>query len=289
VNQSLCGLLVYLGSTNVVRKTIPLLATATTQEEKLHYLFTLRLVKSGWTLEERRTYFDWLVRARTEFRGANSLPTTLNYLRAEAEATLTAAERAGLAELLAAFDRPANAAPAPTAERRFVKAWTLADFTGDLPAFNSGRNLTRGRKLFTDAGCAQCHRFGAEGGIVGPDLTAVGSRFDTRTLLESVIEPSKVVAEMYRNIVITTRAGAIWEGRIVSEDDRSVVIGTNPVDADARRRIAKADIASRRESQISSMPEGLLNTLNRDEILDLIAGMAAGAPATPASARQRGL
>lgn len=78
VNQSMCELLVYLESKNVVAKTIPLLARARTQEEKFHYLFVLRLVKSGWRLEERRDYFAWLGRARTEFSGANMLPTALN-------------------------------------------------------------------------------------------------------------------------------------------------------------------------------------------------------------------
>jgi putative heme-binding domain-containing protein len=286
VSQSLCELLVYLGSTNVVRKTIPLLATAATQEEKLQYLFTLRLAKAGWTIGERRAYFDWLVRARKEFHGANSLPTTLNYIRAEVEAAMNPAERADVAELLTALDRPASAVAAPATERRFVKAWSMTDFAGDVAQLDRGRDTARGKKLFADVGCAQCHRVGSTGGIVGPDLTAVGSRFDARALLESIIEPSKVVAEMYRNVVLTTKAGVIWEGRIVSEDDKSVVIGTNPVDADARRRVAKADIASRRESQLSSMPEGLLNTLSRDEVLDLMAWLVAGGIPRPASSRQ---
>ena len=283
VNQSLCELLVYLGSTRVVHKTIPLLATAKSQEENLHYLFTLRLAKAGWTLEERRAYCDWLVRARKEFHGANSLPTTLNYIRAELEAALTPAERAGVADILAAFDRPANTAPPPAAERRFVKAWSMADFADDLAKLDRGRDLVRGKALFTAAGCAQCHRVSSEGGVVGPDLTAIGSRFDARAMLESIVEPSKVVAEMYRNVVITTKAGVIWEGRIVSEDDKTIVIGTNPVDADARRRVAKADVASRRESPISSMPEGLLNTLDRNEALDLIAWLVAGGIPKPAA------
>jgi hypothetical protein len=107
VNQSLCELLVYLDSTNVVRKTIPLLVNAKTQEEKLHYLFTLRLVKSGWALDDRRTYFDWLRRARTEFSGANMLPTALNYIRADAESTLASAERSELADVLALLNKPA--------------------------------------------------------------------------------------------------------------------------------------------------------------------------------------
>jgi putative heme-binding domain-containing protein len=276
VNQSLCELLVYLESTNVVRKTIPLLASATTQEEKLHYLFTLRSVKSGWNLDERRAYFDWLGRARKEFRGASALPTTLNYVRAEAEASLNQAERAALVNELAALNRPANTALAPVSSRRFVKAWSMMEFASGLGALTAGRDLTRGKRLFVEVGCAQCHRVGLEGGVVGPDLTAVGARFDARALLESIIEPSKVVAETYRNVAITTKAGLIYEGRIVSEDDKAVIIATNPVDPDERRRVAKAQIESQRVSEVSSMPEGLLNTMERDEVLDLIAWLLSG-------------
>lgn len=276
VNQSLCELLVYLESTNVVRKTIPLLASATTQEEKLHYLFTLRSVKSEWNIDERRAYFDWLGRARMEFRGASALPTTLNYVRAEAEASLSQAERAALVNELAALNRPANTAPPPASARRFVKAWSMMDFASGLGALTPGRDLTRGKRLFSEVGCAQCHRVGLEGGVVGPDLTAVGARFDARALLESIIEPSKVVADTYRNVMITSKSGLIYEGRIVSEDDKGVIIATNPVDPDDRRRVAKAQIESQRVSEISSMPEGLLNTMERDEALDLIAWLLSG-------------
>ena len=276
VNQSLCELLVYLESKNVVRKTIPLLASAATQEEKLHYLFTLRLVKSGWSLDQRRAYITWLGRARKEFHGANSLPTTFNYVRAEVEASLTPAERAALSDELAALNRPANTVPAPATTRSFVKSWSMTDFTDHLGTLKNRRDLARGQRLFSEAGCAQCHRVGAEGGVVGPDLTAISARFDARALLESIIEPSKVIAETYRNVALTTKAGLIYEGRIVSEDDRNVVLATNPIDSDDRRRVAKAQIAAQRVSEISSMPEGLLNTLERDEVLDLLAWLAAG-------------
>jgi putative heme-binding domain-containing protein len=276
VNQSLCELLVYLGSTNVVAKTIPLFATAKTQEEKFHYLFILRLVKSGWTLDERRAYFDWLRRARSEFKGANMLPTALNYIRADAEATLTEAERAALTDTLAALDKPVAQPLAAVAQRSFVKEWTMADFEGGLDAVSRGRNLARGKRLFTETGCAQCHRLGNEGSFIGPDLTAVASRFDRRALLESIIEPSKVIAEVYRTASLTTKAGAIIDGRIVSEDADAVVIGINPVDPDQKRRVAKADIASRRVSDVSPMPEGLLNTLTREEIFDLLAWLESG-------------
>ena len=150
---------------------------------------------------------------------------------------------------------------------------------------NTRLNLARGRKLFTETGCAQCHRLGNEGGFIGPDLTAVASRFDRRTLLESIIEPSKVVAEVYRSVTITLKSGAIHDGRIVNEDARNLVLAINPVDPDQRRRLSKADIASQHVSEISPMPAGLLNTLTREEIFDLLAWIES--PAMPSQPKTK--
>jgi hypothetical protein len=68
----------------------------------------------------------------------------------------------------------------------------------------------------------------------------------------------------------------IYEGRIVSEDDQNVVLATNPVDPDDRRRIAKSQLDSQRVSNVSPMPAGLLDTLTREEILDLLAWLLNG-------------
>lgn len=278
VNQMLCELLVYLHSPRVVARTVPLLARAATQEEKFHYLFTLRLVTNGWTLDERKTYFEWLGRARREFIGANMLPTALNYIRADAEATLTPDERAALKDTLASID----AAPIPTTTvaRAFVKEWTMNDFAAGFAAVGRGRDAARGQKLFNETGCALCHRLGREGGFVGPELTSVAARFDRRALLESILEPSKVIAEVYRSVTVTTRAGAIHDGRIVGEDARSILLAINPVDPDQRRRINKAEIAAQKVSEISPMPAGLLDTLTREEILDLLAWIESGGDAS---------
>ena len=279
VSQSLCELLVYLGSDRVVARTIPLLTTAATQEEKFHYLFTLRLITNGWSLAHRRTYFDWLGRARREFNGANMLPTALNYIRADAESTLTPAEKGALADTFAALDRPAAPAAIPAA-RQFVKEWKMADVEPALTALGA-RDAGRGRRLFTETGCVQCHRLGTEGGVVGPDLTAVSARFDRRALLESIIEPSRVIAESYRSVTVTMKSGAIHDGRIMGEDDKTLILAINPADPDQRRRLAKAELASKRVSEISPMPGGLLDTLTREEILDLLACIESGGSAKP--------
>jgi len=59
------------------------------------------------------------------------------------------------------------------------------------------------------------------GGVVGPDLTWLARARCPGALLESIIEPSKVVAETYRNVAITTKAGLIYEGRISAKTTRS--------------------------------------------------------------------
>jgi putative heme-binding domain-containing protein len=147
----------------------------------------------------------------------------------------------------------------------------MTDFAGALDGAARGRDLARGKRLFNEAGCAQCHRFGREGGVAGPDLTAVGSRFDRRAIVESILEPSRVIAETYRMVSITLKSGAIIDGRIVAEEAGTLSIAINPADPDQRRRVNSADIRTQRISDISPMPAGLVNTLTKEEILDLLA------------------
>ena len=75
-----------------------------------------------------------------------------------------------------------------------VKAWTMEDFSTDLPSLEKGRRFLKGREAFTRTGCAQCHRLAGEGGSVGPDLTGAGQRLSARAMLESILEPSRHIA-----------------------------------------------------------------------------------------------
>jgi len=255
---------------------MPLLTMARTQEEQIQYLFLLRQVDQGWSLDDRQAYFETLRRGRRDFQGANMLMSYLNYIRADAEATLTPPERAALASRGNAFDQPVAAAHPSAPARPFVRDWTMDDFAGALQGPAPTRDLASGKRLFTEAGCAQCHRVGREGGLVGPDLSAVGSRFDRRALLESILEPSKVIAETYRTVSLTLKSGAIVDGRIAGEDANTLSIVINPVDPDQRRRVTKADIQTQRVSEVSPMPAGLVNTLTKEQILDLLAFLEAG-------------
>ncbi len=60
-------------------------------------------------------------------------------------------------------------------------------------------------------------------------------------------------------------------GRIVNETTDKVVIRPDPLaDGNGHRRKSR-EIESRKLSKISPMPEGLLNTFSKEEILDLLA------------------
>src|SRR6185312_748095 len=188
-------------------------------------------------------------------------------------ATLTDSEKADLKPILDAPRRPkANAAAPIGPTRSFVKSWTLDEL---VPIVESGlkqkRDFDKGRSLFAAANCFACHRFDNEGGAAGPDLTGVGGRFSPRDLLESIILPSKVISDQYGAVVIATQDGRVVTGRIVNLFGDSLAILTDMLNPDSLVTVNQSQVEDMKPSPVSMMPEGLLNTLDRDEILDLLA------------------
>ena len=94
------------------------------------------------------------------------------------------------------------------------------------------------------------------------------NRTNTAYLLGNIIEPSGVIQDDYKLVVLTSRDGRIYSGNIIEENDRQVtmrIVGQDQV------KISKSDIQSREVMEKSMMPEGLLNNLSEEEILDLVA------------------
>ncbi len=133
-----------------------------------------------------------------------------------------------------------------------------------------------GRKSFTAAGCFACHRVNGEGGGVGPDLTAALRRFSVRDFLEAVVEPSKVISDQYGMSVIKKADGTEIHGRVVNYYGDSIGIQTDSLDAANISRIPRTDILSLEPSPVSPMPSGLLSTLTRKDILDMVAFLSSG-------------
>jgi putative heme-binding domain-containing protein len=85
-------------------------------------------------------------------------------------------------------------------------------------------------------------------------------------------EPSKVVSEQYQNVTVTKKDGDDVTGRLVEETDSKLVLVPNQLTGD-KVEIRKSDVQSRAASKFSPMPEGLINILTKEEILDLLAYM----------------
>ena len=203
------------------------------------------------------------------------MPGFLQRMREESIDALTAVERRELGPLLA----PRGEAEPLPAPRPVVQRWQLADLEGLLDQTPRGRDFARGRSLFQQALCARCHRLGGTGRAVGPELTAVGSRFSRRDILESVMSPSKVVAEKYRLVEVLTTDGRRITGQPLDAGDyRSPTLRlvTDPLKPAEVVELPKRDISRRRVSLTSAMPSGLLDSLTRDEILDLLAFLQSG-------------
>ncbi len=269
VNAELCKIISYLEPPDGVAKTLALLAKAPTQEEQIDYALALRTVKTGWTPKQREDYFNWFHKA-AGFRGGHSFHGFLKNIRADAIKSLSNQERIALKTTLKHEPQPTS--PKFTyKERPFVKKWTVDELVPVVEKGMSGRNFDRGRNLFGETKCFVCHRFNNEGGGMGPDLTIVSGRFGPRDLLESIIEPSKVISDQYQAIVVTTTAGKTITGRIINLNNDDIHINTDMLDPDKLEVVNRNRIERIGPSKISPMPEGLIDTLTREEILDLVA------------------
>lgn len=270
VNNKLCELLVYLGAPETVARTLPLLAAATEPNDRLNYLFFLRNVTDGWTLERRRDYFKALNQAE-EFTGGRFYGFSLQTIRAEVTEQLTLAERTALADVLLA---PVKEKLPELPPAQFVKEWKMEELLSALSEVAKGRSLENGRKAYRQAQCVTCHRFSTDramgGGVVGPDLAGVSGRFPRTDLLDHIMNPSKVIDEKFRLTRLKLRDGEMIEGTVEREEGGTLYVNTNPLTKELAK-VKRVDVASMAESPLSPMPEGLLNVLSRGDIMDLLA------------------
>jgi putative heme-binding domain-containing protein len=251
------------------------LALAGNQEDELFYLFILRNIDRGWTLDMRRTYFQALRHTR-DYEGGDGMPGFISQIQREAVATLSDEERRQLGELTELAPDALDELPEP---RPLVRKWTLDELTAELKGAPAGDGA-RGREVFHAALCSRCHRAGREGRPVGPELTSVSRRFSRQDLLRSILQPSDVVAEKYRQDLVLTSGGrrltgiAQWGGDYRAPTLRLV---TNPLRPAEFVEIPKQDIQQRQTSDVSPMPTGLLDSFRTQEIADLLEFLERGA------------
>jgi putative heme-binding domain-containing protein len=213
----------------------------------------------------------WVCLRAPTFKGGASFDLFMGELRKDAEAGLTEAEKLALKPILEA--KPDVQAPQFTfTPRNFVKNYTVADIEGLLGAgLEGGRDFANGRNLFGATTCFACHRFGNEGGAIGPDLSSVGGKYSPRDLLVHIIEPSKEISDQYGQLEVTLNDESKVFGRIMNLKGDAIILNINMMDPNAQQTIDRKKIKTMEQSKVSMMPPGLLNTLSDTDILDLLA------------------
>src|SRR5947207_6817807 len=135
-------------------------------------------------------------------------------------------------------------------------------------------DVSHGKTLFFDEqrlACSRCHTVDGTSGRAGPDLMTIGDKFGRRDLVDSIISPSATIAVGYGTTVIKTKSGEVFDGIIKEANDDGVAI--MQIDG-ALLKFAAKDIASRRTTEISMMPEGLHTGLTPEEFTHLIEYLA---------------
>jgi putative heme-binding domain-containing protein len=269
-NIELSNVLAYLQAPDMIARSVELITNALTQEEQIAIAKNIRFVQEGWTDDSEKKLFIWFTRA-AGYKGGASFSKFINEIKKDHLARLSTKRKKVLASIINA--KPVTKNPlSSNRQLKFVKNWQMKDLT---PLLGSGlegnRDFKNGREMFATATCYACHRFNEEGGGIGPDLTSAGGKFSPHDLLESIIEPSNEISDQYGSITFTLKNGEQIIGRIANLKGDDYRIITDLMAPSAMTIIKTSDIKSSEPTKFSMMPPGLLNMLDDDDILDLLA------------------
>lgn len=310
LNKQYCKLLVFLESPEVLPKTLALMDKkenpadnekfATSSEDLIlrnpaygldiakmlekmpapqqtYYAVMLSRLKTGWTNETREKYFGWYKKAFT-YRGGNSYIGFIDKARKMALANVPADKKAYYdklsgGDLLTDSGNDLVEADYPKGPGKNYK---LEDVDKIFAAELTKRDFKRGRSMFIATTCSRCHAVRGEGGNIGPDLTQVGTRFSTKDMMEAIIHPDKSISDQYAATEFQLKNGKSIVGKITNQDVNYYYISQNPYTPDYLTKVAKNTVVSKKYSTVSSMLPGLINSLNEEELKDLVAYLKSG-------------
>ena len=148
----------------------------------------------------------------------------------------------------------------------------IVAFLRNMSTFDRGSvkpgDAGRGRTTFEGKGaCARCHRVGAQGSRMAPDLSDIGAIRSAGSLQRSLTDPNSQMMPINRPVRAVTRDGKVINGRRLNEDTYSVQL------LDDQERLVSLTKADLREYTIlkTSLMPSYTDTLTPDELADLVA------------------
>lgn len=152
-------------------------------------------------------------------------------------------------------------APKPDLEERKKKFRTLL-----AQAVLAKADKAKGKILFS-AVCGSCHQMFGEGQKVGPDLTG-SNRANLDYLLDNVLDPNAVIGKDYQLNLFELNDGRVASG-VVKEATPAAYRITMP--GGLEQTISVSEVKARTIAKVSTMPEGLFDSLPPDALQQLVA------------------
>jgi putative heme-binding domain-containing protein len=242
------------------------------------YANVLTQAKNGWSPELQEKYFQWFYKAFS-YKGGVCFVGFINTARKNALANVPK-DRFDYFNKISGDSIVINSKAGLKIGAAMPKGpgrnWELKEALAVVDSGSGTRSFERGKAMFAASMCISCHQIKGEGGIAGPDLTQLGSRFTTKDMLEAIIDPSKTISDQFGSTVFYLKQGGSVLGKLIRQDDKKYYISQNPFAADFIRELNKKDVARTRVSEISPMLPGMINRLNGEELKDLITYLKAG-------------
>jgi putative membrane-bound dehydrogenase-like protein len=138
-------------------------------------------------------------------------------------------------------------------------------------------DASRGASVFAK-NCQTCHLHQGQGHRVGPDLSGIAGR-PPAVLLSDILDPNRDVAPDFVAVTVATEHGQVVSGLLVEETGASLKLRkADGID----EGILRSEIAEIRSTSRSLMPDGLEQSLNIQEMADLLAFLRSGGEAQAA-------
>ena len=207
-------------------------------------------------------------------------PREVGFFQALADLRLPGFEKqieAGLS-----FDNDELIAAAKAAQEAVAAHASTGKRVAELPieevaaaAMTPGSDLETGKRLYTSQGCIACHSVDPAAEQKGPYLGSAGAKFTRDYLIESILDPNKVVAQGFQTAAVTMKDGAVHLGFVTGEADGVVELRNI---AGQAFQLPRAEIAKEEHLPQSMMPPGLAAGLTVEDfraLIDYLASLTA--------------
>lgn len=132
----------------------------------------------------------------------------------------------------------------------------------------SAADPERGEMVFRKNTCFTCHAVGGAGGLIGPDLSSLGTSSPVETIIKSILYPTISIKEGYELQRIAKKDGSEIMGYLVSNGSSEIIMRDV---SGLEVSVPKSQISVMEKIPGSLMPPGLTAGLDKQEFVDLVA------------------